>query len=260
MRSFISMSDAILSVKDLTIQYRIKKYPIVTLRDKFIHLLKDPFSIFHSPSYYNVLKGVNLQFSKGEVVALLGVNGSGKSSLCRYLSQICKPQIGQVLANGKIKAIFNTDVGVIPELSGRENAFLLASMMYPELSNNEIKKIADEAISFSELGEYADVAFQYYSKGMKARMYLSLISSEPADILILDEVFDGADVFFNHKVSIRIKDMIKNSGVVIFVSHSLEHVTEVCNRGIVLNGGAVAYDGAIDGAKNYYLEHCSLQG
>ena len=122
--------------------------------------------------------------------------------------------------------------------------------MYPSESNR--KALVEEALIFSELGQFLDIAYKFYSKGMQARLCLSLVSSKPCDVIILDEVFDGADIFFREKLSKRILKMIKESGAALFVSHSPEQVHEVCNRVILLDGGKIIFDGdVITGIERY---------
>ncbi len=139
----------------------------------------------------------------------------------------------------------------MPELTGRENAHLLARLFFPEVS--DLNPLVNEAIEFSELGHFIDVPFRQYSKGMQARLMLSLISAKSTDILILDEVFDGADVFFQQKLSIRMKNFIQSAGATIFVSHSADQVREVCDKVLVMNKGKIGFLGDVEAGIEYYL-------
>ena len=199
------------------------------------------------------MSNLNLSIYEGDRVGVLGVNGAGKSSLCRAIAGGYKPKVGKIETSGKILAIFDTSMGIIPELTGRENATLLYEFLFPELSADNKMKLLKDALEFSELGDFVDVPFYKYSKGMQARLCLSVISSCGSDILILDEVFDGADEFFSKKISERVLDMINASGSVVFVSHSVEQVARVCNRVVVLRGGNVVFDGRVeDGITEYH--------
>ena len=113
-----------------------------------------------------------------------------------------------------------------------------------------------DAEEFSELGKYMDVPFKLYSKGMRARLFLSLISSRPSDLLILDEVFNGADHFFSEKITRRVKDLILKSGAVLFVSHSHELVNEVCNRVLVFDNRKIIFDGSPADGIEFYRANC----
>jgi ABC-type polysaccharide/polyol phosphate transport system ATPase subunit len=158
--------------------------------------------------------------------------------------------------NGTVKGIFDTEVAILPELSGKENLELLTHFFYPEIGKKERAEIIKDTEEFCDLGKYINVPFKLYSKGMKARIFLSLISSKAVDLLILDEVFNGADYFFNEKITERIKNTIYNSGAVMFVSHSNELVLEVCNRVIVFKNKKIVFDGDPAEGVAYYKEHC----
>ena len=153
--------------------------------------------------------------------------------------------------HGELRAIFDTSIGIHPELTGRENAYLLAEFMFP-YQVDKIESIVEAALKFSELGDFLSLPYKIYSNGMQARLCLSLISSVSADLIILDEVFDGADQYFQKKIAIRVKDMIEKSGAVLFVSHSPATVMEVCNRVVVLNKGQVTFDGPAKEGIHFY--------
>jgi ABC-type polysaccharide/polyol phosphate transport system ATPase subunit len=236
------MSDLILSVEKLNLVFRLNVHRSWTLRQGFARLLSDPFKALH-PEYdrFHVLRDVKLDVRKGERVGIIGLNGAGKTTLCRCITGTFQPTSGRVNIAGPIRAIFNTQVGVQPELTGRENAEILAQFIFPEES--DLHDLVEEALEFSELGRFADVPYKNYSNGMQARLCLSLISARPAHLLILDEVFDGADVFFREKIADRIMKTIKASGAVLFVSHSSDQIEKVCTRVIVLHHGVIVFDG-----------------
>lgn len=201
----------------------------------------------------HLLKGINLSVFEGDIVGILGINGVGKTTLCRHIAGLDGVDS---YCLGEVKSIFNTVIGVMPELTGRENAEILVELLYGKETKAEKKEITDSSLEFSELGKFADSPFKTYSKGMKARLFLSVVSARPSEILILDEVFDGADVFFNKKITNRVKSMIDDSGCVLFVSHELEKLREVCNRGIVINNSVIEFDGDIEEAINWYESNC----
>ena len=233
----------ILKIEDLEIVFHTNYHLNTSLRDKFITLVDNPLHIVTGTSdALHIIKKINLQIREGDRVALVGINGSGKTSLCRCINGMLSPQSGTIKVYGKTRGIFDTSVGILPELTGRENAYLLARMMYPELNKVEIKQIAEESLHFSELDNFADVPFKNYSKGMQMRLSLPLISSRPTDLLILDEVYDGADQFFRDKVSDRVLKLIHKSGSVLFVSHSHSNIKKACNRAILLHEGRIILD------------------
>jgi ABC-type polysaccharide/polyol phosphate transport system ATPase subunit len=245
-------SEVLLEVNKLNLTFDLSLFRPWTLRDVFTQTLKDPIgSLLSGPERFHVLKDISFQVRSGERVALLGVNGTGKTSLCRCIAGIYHATSGHIKTTGQIRAIFDTAVGILPELTGRENAYLLAKFMYP-LDYKYHREMVEEALEFSQLGDFVDVPYRLYSNGMQARLCLSLISCKPGDLLILDEVFDGADIFFKEKISARIFQMIQQSGAVIFVSHSPDQIERVCNRVLLLDRGEIQFDGAVDEALQRY--------
>ena len=195
------------------------------------------------------LENWNLSIKKGERVRIIGLNGTGKTS-CRCIAGVYQPTTGRVLVNGKIRAVFDASVGMLPELTGRENAELLFKFLYPEETLKSI--LLEESLQFSELGAFLESPYKDYSNGMKTRLFLSIISAKPADILVLDEVFQGADHLFSEKVRNRILNIISQSGIVLFVSHTEVSVRKVCNRVLILKEGTVVYDGAVEEGLRIY--------
>lgn len=254
----------LLTIKNLHLIYKLHLYQTPTLRDLFIQAIKTPMSFLtNSPESFYALNNVNLSLKKGDRLGVIGENGSGKTSLCRCIAGMVTPQSGRIEIKGQVRSIFNLTVGIIPELTGRENARLLAKLIYPDLSPQEFSDVLDESLIFSGLAEFLDAPFYTYSKGMQVRLGLSIISAKPYDLLILDEVFDGADELFKQKISTRVMNLMNQSGAVIFVSHSLEQIKETCNRVIVLNKGQISFDGVVEEGINYYLNelknHSSLE-
>lgn len=253
-----SNSEIILEVKNFSLSYNVPYYKHHSFRDVFVAALSSPIDfIFRTDDRVLLLDNINLKIKKGERVGILGNNGSGKTSFCRYISGIYGNSHSSIRINGIVKGIFDTEVAILPELSGAENLELLTHFFYPELDKKERIEVIRETASFCDLGKYMDVPFKLYSKGMKARLFLSLISSRPVDLLILDEVFNGADYFFNEKITERIKSTILKSGAVVFISHSNELIEDVCNRVIVFNNKKIAFDGAPEEAVAFYKEHCN---
>jgi ABC-type polysaccharide/polyol phosphate transport system ATPase subunit len=231
----------IASVKDLHLSFEARYYLKWSLRDKFIQTLKRPKSLMEDDSVkIEVLKGLNFDIHAGERVGLIGVNGAGKTTLCKVMSGYFRPQQGSVEVSGTVRSVFDTSVGIYPELTGRENAEILAKLLYPHRNPDEI---VQDVLQFADLGKFIDLPFKSYSSGMQARLCLSAISCEPSDLMILDEVFEGADKFFSEKMAKRITHIIERSGAVLFVSHSMQRILKICNRLIVLNNGQIIFDG-----------------
>jgi ABC-type polysaccharide/polyol phosphate transport system ATPase subunit len=245
-------SKTLLSVSHLKVHFDLEHFYQRDLREVFISAVNNPIDFFFKQKeIYYVLNDVSFTIERGMRVGILGVNGTGKTTLCRCIAGMMRAQSGKVETNSEIRAIFDTGTGVMPELTGRENAILLARLFFPKEKN--WMDLVNEAIEFSELGHFIDIPFKQYSKGMQSRLILSLISAMPSDVLILDEVFDGADIFFQAKLSSRMKNLIENAGATLFVSHSLDQIRQVCNKVMVLNNGKLEYFGEIEGGIDVYL-------
>lgn len=246
-------SEVLMSLRDVKIYFELAHYRHRGIRDVFISAMAHPFEyLLRQPEHLYVIDGISFDITRGMRLGIMGTNGSGKSTLCRSMAGMMSPQIGSVTARGEVRAIFDTGTGVIPELTGRENAYLLARLFFPALK--DLKPLVEEAIEFSELGHFIDVPFNNYSKGMQSRILLSLISSIPSDILILDEVFDAADIFFQNKFAARMKKFIASAGATIFVSHSIAQVREVCNHVIILHKGKIHFSGSVEEGYAEYLK------
>lgn len=241
----------IIHLDHFTLSYEPTFYRSRTLRDLFVDIIHAPFNyFFKKPERLEVLKGINLEIKKGDVVGILGANGVGKTSLCRYLAGIITDK--NVSINGEVRAIFENNAGLYPDLTGRENASLLIELLYVNSSDEEKNRILEEAITFSELTELIDTTFKNFSRGMKARLYLALMTALPADLLIIDEAFDGMDQFFLEKLEVRMKNLIDSCGAVVIVSHKQDEIRKLCNRVIVLNDKKIAFDGDVNEAFVFY--------
>lgn len=245
-------SESLLTVSNLKLYFELEHYHQKDIRDVFVNALSHPVDFFFkTKELFYAIDDVSFELKRGDRLGILGVNGSGKTSLCRCIADMMTAQSGKIVTNGSVRAIFDVGTGIMPELTGRENAVLLARLFFPKIKN--VLPLVNEAIEFSELGHFIDVPFKQYSKGMQSRLLLSIISSTPTDLLILDEVFEGADVFFQKKISQRMKNLISNTAATIFVSHSIEQVKELCNKLMVLNKGKIQYFGSVEEGIKVYL-------
>lgn len=231
--------------------FQAPTYPLRSWRDAFTRLVRNPLeAVLSAPDRLHVARNINLEVHRGERVGIVGVNGAGKTTLCRCIAGMYRPSSGRITTRGRVRAVFDAGLGIHPELTGRENAHLLARFLFPE--ERDPKELVEEALDFSELGTFCDMPYGVYSNGMKARLCLSLISSRPSDILLLDEVFDGADQFFREKVAGRVVAMIRRSGAAILVSHSPEPLRRICTRLLVLHQGKIEFDGGVEKGLRFY--------
>lgn len=231
-------------LRKVHLTFSISKTETNTLKESFINFLRNPVDIiFASDNIFQCLQNINLKINDGDRIGLLGKNGSGKTSLCHLLTGNIRPTLGEATRNCKIRSIFSSTSHLYPDLSGRENARVMARLLYPYLGDKELINVANESIAFAELGQFSDVAVKNYSKGMSSRLLLSLLTTLPAELLIMDELFDGADQFFMEKFSPRLESIIEQSNAILFVNHNLEFLKKYCNRIIVLHNGEIFFDG-----------------
>lgn len=197
------------------------------------------------------LKDVSIQIKHGEVVGLLGKNGAGKSTLLKLLSRITVPTEGRLRMNGRIASLLEVGTGFHPELTGRENVFLNGAIL--GMSRVEILKKFDEIVAFSEIEEFLDTPVKRYSSGMYVRLAFSVAAHLDPEILIVDEVLAVGDTSFQKKCLAKIASYAEAGRTVLFVSHNLDAVKSLCQRGIWLKSGRLYRDGrAEEIIEDYY--------
>ncbi len=187
------------------------------------------------------LRDVNLKIRHGEIVGLVGHNGAGKSVLLKILSRITSPTEGYALVAGKVGSMLEVGAGFHPEFTGRENLFLAGAILGMEPA--EIRAKFDDIVAFAEVEGMLDTPVKRYSSGMYVRLAFSVAAHLDANIMLFDEVIAVGDVNFREKCLQRIKEMSDEGRTVIFVSHNLETLRELCPRTIVMNHGHIQHDG-----------------
>ena len=199
-----------------------------------------------------VLDGVSLNVKKGECVALIGVNGSGKSTLLKLMTKIIYPNKGKIITNGKLTSLLELGAGFHPDFSGRENIYFNASIF--GLTKKEIDERLDQIIEFSELGSYIDNPVRTYSSGMYMRLAFSVAINVDAEILLVDEILSVGDQHFQEKCLNKMKELRNEGKTMVFVTHSMGQVKELCNRAIWLSNGKIKMDGKPDEVVDAYIE------
>lgn len=199
-----------------------------------------------------VLKGVNLKIKKGETVALIGVNGGGKSTLLKLMTKIIYPNKGKIITNGKLTSLLELGAGFHPDFSGRENIYFNASIF--GLTKKEIDQRLDKIIEFSELKDYIDNPVRTYSSGMYMRLAFSVAINVDADILLIDEILSVGDQHFQEKCYKKIEELRKEGKTMVLVTHSLQSVTRLCDRAVWLHKGVIQMDGNSEEVVKKYIE------
>lgn len=189
------------------------------------------------------LKGVNLAVERGEALGLIGPNGSGKSTLLYLIARTLYPTRGEIVVRGRVAPMIEIGLGFHPELTGRENVYLSASLY--GLTRVEIDRFYDDIVEFSELGEFIDAPIKNYSTGMQARLGFSVAVHLDPDILLIDEVLAVGDEHFQKKCMERMEEFRRRGKTIVFVSHSAEAVKLLCDRACLLSHGEIVEIGEV---------------
>lgn len=195
---------------------------------------------------FQALDDVSFTIGEGESVAVMGLNGSGKSTTLKLVSGVLEPDEGRVLTRGKVAGLIEVGAGFHPDLTGRENVFLNAAIL--GMSEKETKARFDEIVAFSEIGDFIDQEVKHYSSGMFMRLAFSVAIHVELDVLLVDEVLAVGDAPFRAKCNAKLKELAARGVTMMVVSHSKSQVKQLCSRGIVLQKGKVIFDGPIEEA------------
>ena len=188
------------------------------------------------------LRDVDLDIYAGETIGLIGHNGSGKSTLLKVIGGIVDPTSGTVEERGRLAALLELGAGFHPDLTGRENVFLNASVL--GLSREETEAQFDDIVAFASIGDFIDTQVKFYSSGMYVRLAFAVAVHTDPDVLLVDEVLAVGDEAFQRKCMDRIRDFQKEGRTIILVTHSLDQVVELCGRAVLLHQGVGLFDGA----------------
>jgi lipopolysaccharide transport system ATP-binding protein len=262
------MDDIILKVENLSKQYRLGKIGTGTLRhdiNRWWHLARgkeDPYlkigetndrSKKGESQYVWVLKDINFEVNKGEVLGIIGKNGAGKSTLLKILSRVTSPTIGSIKAKGRIASLLEVGTGFHPEMTGRENIFLNGAIL--GMTKKEISSKINEIIEFSGCERYIDTPVKRYSSGMTVRLAFAVAAHLEPEILVVDEVLAVGDAEFQKKAIGKMQDISNMDGrTVLFVSHNMAAVQSLCTKAIVINKGMISYNGEVEDAIQFYLK------
>ena len=198
------------------------------------------------------LKDLNFEIKKGDRVGIIGHNGAGKSTLLKLLSQITSPTEGSIKINGKIASLLEVGTGFHPEMTGRENIYMNGAIL--GMSHDEIDKKVNDIIEFSEIGEHIDTPVKRYSSGMYVRLAFAVAAHLDSDILIADEVLAVGDAAFQKKALGKMNELSSGEGrTVLFVSHNMAQIKNLCNKGLVLEKGEIIKTGKIEECIKSYL-------
>lgn len=203
------------------------------------------------------LKNISLEVKEGEVLGIIGRNGAGKSTLLKILSRVTTPTEGQVKIRGRIASLLEVGTGFHPELTGRENVYL--NGMIHGMTKAEIRNKFDEIVDFSGIEKFIDTPVKRYSSGMKVRLGFAVAAHLKPEILIVDEVLAVGDVEFRRKCLGKMRDVSEGGRTVMFVSHNMQAIRQLCHCGIVLEEGKIVHRGPTDEIVDKYLASSSSE-
>lgn len=228
----------IIRANDISMRYLMTYDRIQSIKEYIVQMLRGKIKY----EEFWALKSVSFEVDRGEVVGIIGHNGAGKSTLLKVISGILKPTGGELEVHGNVVPMLELGSGFDHDLTGRENIFLNGSIL--GYSEKYLKEKYEQIVEFSELGKFIDVPIRNYSSGMLMRLAFSIATVVQPEILIVDEILAVGDAAFQEKSKARMLELMSGGTTVLFVSHSLEQIREMCDRVIWLEHGQIKAIGA----------------
>ena len=244
------MHNSAVDVVDVSKRFRLYHEKYQSLKERVLHVGRNPHEEFWA------LRDINFTVNEAETVGIVGRNGSGKSTLLKCISGVLQPTHGKVVVRGQLAALLELGAGFQPDLSGRENIFLNASLL--GLTARDIEKRFDEIVAFAELEQFIDNQVKFYSSGMYVRLGFAVAVNVDPDILVVDEVLAVGDENFQRKCLARIQEFQTDGRTIIFVTHAADLVRQICDRAVVIESGRVMC--VADGAEAIRVYHEHLVG
>jgi ABC-2 type transport system ATP-binding protein len=225
---------AAVEVRDVSKQFRLYHEHYTSLKERVIHFGRIPYEPFMA------LHDIDFDVEQGTTIGLLGHNGSGKSTLLKCIAGILQPSTGEIRTHGRLAALLELGAGFNPELTGRENVFMNASIL--GFSKKDTYRIFDEIVAFAELEKFIDMQVRHYSSGMYIRLGFAVAVNVDPDILLIDEVLAVGDESFQRKCLDRVKRFQREGRTIVFVTHAPDLVRRICDRAIVIDHGQMVAD------------------
>lgn len=246
------MAENIIEINDLTIRFNLATEKVDNLKEHFVKLVKRQL-LFQE---FLAIDGFSLNIKKGESWALIGVNGSGKSTLLKAISGIMKPYKGSVKVNGTIAPMIELGAGFDANLTARENIYLNGLILGH--SKKFMEEHFDKIVEFAEIDKFLDSPVKNFSSGMKARLGFAIATMINPDILICDEVLAVGDAKFRQKCEKRMKEMLSGGTTLIFVSHNINQVKELCDHAAWIEKGHLIQAGEVNEVCDAYTKSLEL--
>lgn len=257
------MEEVMLKIENVSKQYRLGQIGGTTLRDELqrfgarIRHKEDPTKKIGTKDYnkgetFMALNGISFEVKKGERVGIIGHNGAGKSTLLKLISRVTAPTGGFIGLNGRVASMLEVGTGFHGELTGRENIYMNGAIL--GMTKKEIDAKIEDIIDFSEVRQFIDTPVKRYSSGMYVKLAFSVAAHLDSEIMIMDEVLAVGDMAFQKKCLKKMSDVSKQDGrTILYVSHNMNTIKQLCDRCLVLDHGQIIYDGDVSKAIDYYL-------
>lgn len=248
------MKNNIIEVQNVSMRFQIEEERTDTFKEYIMKLAKKKIKY----KEFYALKNVSFSVERGDAVALIGENGSGKSTMLKIISGVLYPTAGKIIADGTIAPLIELGAGFDSELTARENIYLNGAV----LGHNRdfMNKHFESIVEFSELKDFIDVPIKNYSSGMTARLGFAIATIVDADILVVDEVLAVGDYGFQKKCKARMKELMGNGTTVLFVSHSMETVKSICKKALWIDHGQIVNYGEVNEVCDRYKEYVDARG
>jgi ABC-type polysaccharide/polyol phosphate transport system ATPase subunit len=240
-----------IDVKNITKSFKVYLDRSDNLKDFIIHSNRRKFE------NREVLKGISFKVKKGEAIGLVGRNGCGKSTTLKLLTRIMYPDTGEIKINGRVSSLIELGAGFHPDMSGRENIYINASIF--GLSRKEIDRRVKKIIAFSELEDYIDNPVRTYSSGMYMRLAFSVAINVDADVLLIDEILAVGDANFQAKCFQKLRDIKESGTTIVIVSHALGQIESICERSIWIANGKIKAEGEPRKVHREYLQYMGME-
>ena len=242
----------ILEIQNISKKFRISHQTggYLSLRERMVNALK--FEKNSTEDFW-ALKDVSFEVQPGESIGIIGRNGAGKSTLLKILSKITPPTSGKIISRGRIASLLEVGTGFHPELTGRENVFLNGSLL--GMKRKEIENKFDEIIDFSGVEKFLDTPLKHYSSGMQLRLAFAVAAFLEPEILIIDEVLAVGDSVFQAKCIEKMTEVSRSGRTILFVSHNMSAVKALCKRSVLIENGAIIFDGKTDVSIDLYNQN-----
>jgi ABC-type polysaccharide/polyol phosphate transport system ATPase subunit len=238
MTAHTSVNGSIITLSNVSVEYRVPTESIPTIKEYIIRMIQQR-SVGHRT--FMALQDLNIEVPASQAVGIIGSNGAGKSTLLKVISRIMRPTRGRVVVAGRVAPLIELGAGFHQELTGRENIYLNGAML--GFSRGEMDEKYDSILDFAELESFIDAPLRTYSSGMVMRLGFAIASDVDPDILIIDEILAVGDGEFQEKCMRRMRRFRENGTTILFVSHALDAVLDICERAIWIDHGKIQADG-----------------